>query len=87
MSAGLLRDQLSMARAVSAMGSRSQLINAAAATQGEAASIMPSHGRCSSVRTWAQMAINSRAPSSTVLTSTKIKVEARIWPSVRSVPC
>ena len=42
---GRRRDQNSSRSAVSATGSRSQLINAAAATQGEAASIMASHGR------------------------------------------
>ena len=40
-----------MPSAVSATGSMSQLISAAAATQGDAASIIPSHGRGATVRT------------------------------------
>ena len=36
---------------------------------------MPSQGRDSTVRTWAQIATRSSAPSSTTFTATKIDVE------------
>ena len=65
-----------MASAVSATGSMSQLINAAAATQGDAAIIIASQGRPTGVRTKAQSATRKKRPSSTVLTSTKINVES-----------
>ena len=71
---GCRRDQNSTPSAVRAMANRSQLINAAAATQGEAASIIASHGRCGTDRTCAHTAISRQAPSSTTLTSKKVSV-------------
>ena len=50
-----------MASAVSATGSMSQLIKAAAATQGDAAIIIASHGRPTGVRTKAQSAIRKKS--------------------------
>ena len=71
---GRRRDQNSTPSAVNAIANRSQLINAAAATHGEAASIMASHGRCGTDRTCAHTAISRHAPSSTTLTSKKVSV-------------
>ena len=75
-----------MPSAVSATGSMSQLISAAAATQGEAASIIPSQGRGSTVRTWAQTASRNSPPSRTVLTSRKRSVDSACCSAVRPVP-
>ena len=75
-----------MPTAVRAIGSMSQLIKAAAATQGEAANIIASQGRAVGVWTWAQTAIKNSAPNSTMLTSMKTHVESAICSSVSPTP-